>query len=504
MNSIIPNFINGQPIESESQRISFVYNPATGEQTKQVKLSTTAEMENAISAAQDAFPAWSQLSPLRRARILFKFKTLLEENFDELARLISNEHGKIYSDSIGELTRGLEVVEFATGIPHLLKGEFSANVGRGIDSFSMMQPLGVVAGITPFNFPAMVPMWMFPIALACGNTFVLKPSEKDPSLSIRLAELLKEAGLPDGVFNVVQGDKEVVDVLLKDPRIQAVSFVGSTPIAQYIYETGSKYGKRVQALGGAKNHALIMPDADIETTANALLGAAFGAAGERCMALSVAVTIDNDYADALIQNLVPKIKGLHIGPGVLPEGEQENDMGPLISKAHLEKVSGYIDQGVSEGAKLVVDGRNYKVKGYENGYFIGGSLFDNVTPEMTIYKEEIFGPVLAIVRAKNYQEAIQLINEHQYGNGSAIFTSDGDAARQYSHDVKAGMVGVNIPIPVPMAFHCFGGWKASIFGPLNAYGPDGVRFYTRMKTVTSRWPNHKVREQGAAFSMPTL
>lgn len=504
MNSIIPNFINGQPIESESQRISFVYNPATGEQTKQVKLSTTAEMENAISAAQDAFPAWSQLSPLRRARILFKFKTLLEENFDELARLISNEHGKIYSDSIGELTRGLEVVEFATGIPHLLKGEFSANVGRGIDSFSMMQPLGVVAGITPFNFPAMVPMWMFPIALACGNTFVLKPSEKDPSLSIRLAELLKEAGLPDGVFNVVQGDKEVVDVLLKDPHIQAVSFVGSTPIAQYIYETGSKYGKRVQALGGAKNHALIMPDADIETTANALLGAAFGAAGERCMALSVAVTIDNDYADALIQNLVPKIKGLHIGPGVLPEGEQENDMGPLISKAHLEKVSGYIDQGVSEGAKLVVDGRNYKVKGYENGYFIGGSLFDNVTPEMTIYKEEIFGPVLAIVRAKNYQEAIQLINEHQYGNGSAIFTSDGDAARQYSHDVKAGMVGINIPIPVPMAFHCFGGWKASIFGPLNAYGPDGVRFYTRMKTVTSRWPNHKVREQGAAFSMPTL
>lgn len=504
MNSIIPNFINGQPIESESQRISFVYNPATGEQTKQVKLSTTAEMENAISAAQDAFPAWSQLSPLRRARILFKFKTLLEENFDELARLISNEHGKIYSDSIGELTRGLEVVEFATGIPHLLKGEFSANVGRGIDSFSMMQPLGVVAGITPFNFPAMVPMWMFPIALACGNTFVLKPSEKDPSLSIRLAELLKEAGLPDGVFNVVQGDKEVVDVLLKDPRIQAVSFVGSTPIAQYIYETGSKYGKRVQALGGAKNHALIMPDADIETTANALLGAAFGAAGERCMALSVAVTIDNDYADALIQNLVPKIKGLHIGPGVLPEGEQENDMGPLISKAHLEKVSGYIDQGVSAGAKLVVDGRNYKVKGYENGYFIGGSLFDNVTPEMTIYKEEIFGPVLAIVRAKNYQEAIQLINEHQYGNGSAIFTSDGDAARQYSHDVKAGMVGINIPIPVPMAFHCFGGWKASIFGPLNAYGPDGVRFYTRMKTVTSRWPNHKVREQGAAFSMPTL
>ncbi|MFC0309106.1 CoA-acylating methylmalonate-semialdehyde dehydrogenase [Gallibacterium trehalosifermentans] len=504
MTQVIPNFINGQIVESQSQRAAFVYNPATGEQTKQVKLSTVSEMEQAISAAQAAFPEWSQQSPLRRARILFKFKELLEKNFDSLARLITNEHGKIYSDSIGELTRGLEVVEFATGIPHLLKGEFSANVGRGIDSFSIMQPLGVVAGITPFNFPAMVPMWMFPVALACGNTFVLKPSEKDPSLSIRLAELLKEAGLPDGVFNVVQGDKEVVDVLLRDPRIQAVSFVGSTPIAQYIYEVGSAHGKRVQALGGAKNHALIMPDADIETTANALLGAAFGAAGERCMALSVAVTIDDNVADALVASLAPKVKALRIGPGILPEGEKENDMGPLISKEHLAKVSSYVDSGVAEGAKLVVDGRGYKVAGHENGYFIGGTLFDNVTTEMKIYQEEIFGPVLAIVRAKSYDEAIQLINDHQYGNGSAIFTSDGDAARQYSHDVKAGMVGINIPIPVPMAFHCFGGWKSSIFGPLNAYGPDGVRFYTRMKTVTSRWPNHKVREQGAAFSMPTL
>ncbi|MFC0322928.1 CoA-acylating methylmalonate-semialdehyde dehydrogenase [Gallibacterium melopsittaci] len=504
MTQVIPNFINGQIVESQSQRNSFVYNPATGEQTKQVKLSTVSEMEQAISAAQAAFPEWSQQSPLRRARILFKFKELLEKNFDNLARLITNEHGKIYSDSIGELTRGLEVVEFATGIPHLLKGEFSANVGRGIDSFSIMQPLGVVAGITPFNFPAMVPMWMFPVALACGNTFVLKPSEKDPSLSIRLAELLKEAGLPDGVFNVVQGDKEVVDVLLRDPRIQAVSFVGSTPIAQYIYEVGSAHGKRVQALGGAKNHALIMPDADIETTANALLGAAFGAAGERCMALSVAVTVDDKVADALVESLTPKVKALRIGPGILPEGEKENDMGPLISKEHLAKVAGYVDSGVAEGAKLVVDGRGYKVAGHENGYFIGGTLFDNVTTDMKIYQEEIFGPVLAIVRAKNYDEAIKLINDHQYGNGSAIFTSDGDAARQYSHDVKAGMVGINIPIPVPMAFHCFGGWKSSIFGPLNAYGPDGVRFYTRMKTVTSRWPNHKVREQGAAFSMPTL
>lgn len=504
MSQFIPNFINGETVESQSSRLTPVFNPATGEQTKQVKLSTASEVEAAIAAAQAAYPDWSQQSPLRRARVLFKFKELLEANFDELAKLITNEHGKIYSDSIGELTRGLEVVEFATGIPHLLKGEFSANVGRGIDTHSVMQPLGVVAGITPFNFPAMVPMWMFPIALACGNTFILKPSEKDPSLSIRLAELLKQAGLPDGVFNVVQGDKEAVDVLLRDPRIQAVSFVGSTPIAQYIYETGSAHGKRVQALGGAKNHALIMPDADIEMTANALLGAAFGAAGERCMALSVAVTTDDKVADAIVNSLKPKVEALRIGPGVLPEGQKENDMGPLISKVHLEKVSGYVDQGEAAGATLVVDGRNYKVAGHENGYFIGGTLFDHVTTEMSIYQEEIFGPVLCVVRAKDYASAIKLINDHQYGNGSAIFTSDGDAARQYSQDVQAGMVGINVPIPVPMAFHCFGGWKASIFGPLNAYGPDGVRFYTRMKTITSRWPNHNVREQGAAFSMPTL
>ncbi|KGQ69387.1 methylmalonate-semialdehyde dehydrogenase (acylating) [Chelonobacter oris] len=504
MSPFIPNFIAGKVVESQSSRLTPVFNPATGEQCKQVKLSTAAEVEAAIAVAHAAYPDWAQQSPLRRARILFKFKTLLEAHFDELAKLITAEHGKIYSDSIGELTRGLEVVEFATGIPHLLKGEFSANVGRGIDTHSVMQPLGVVAGITPFNFPAMVPMWMFPIALACGNTFILKPSEKDPSLSIRLAELLKQAGLPDGVFNVVQGDKEAVDVLLRDPRIQAVSFVGSTPIAQYIYETGSAHGKRVQALGGAKNHALIMPDADIEMTANALLGAAFGAAGERCMALSVAVTTDDKVADALVRNLQPKVEALRIGPGILPEGQKENDMGPLISKAHLEKVSGYIDQGVEAGASLVVDGRNYRVAGHENGYFIGGTLFDHVTPEMRIYQEEIFGPVLCVVRAKDYDGAVRLINAHQYGNGSAIFTADGDAARQYSQEVQAGMVGINVPIPVPMAFHCFGGWKSSVFGPLNAYGPDGVRFYTRMKTITSRWPSHHLREQGAAFSMPTL
>ncbi|AHG87520.1 Methylmalonate-semialdehyde dehydrogenase [Bibersteinia trehalosi USDA-ARS-USMARC-190] len=504
MSQFIKNFINGVAVESQSQRITSVFNPATGEEIKKVKLSTANEVEAAITAADEAFKSWSQQSPLRRARILFKFKELLETHFDELARLISTEHGKIYSDAIGELTRGLEVVEFATGIPHLQKGEFSANVGRGIDSYSVQQPLGVVAGITPFNFPAMVPMWMFPVALACGNTFVLKPSEKDPSASIRIAELLKEAGLPDGVFNVVQGDKEAVDILLKDPRIQAVSFVGSTPIAQYIYEIGCAHGKRVQALGGAKNHALIMPDADIPSTVNALLGAAFGAAGERCMALSVAVVVGDELANKIVEELTPKVKALKIGAGVLPEGQPENDMGPVISKEHKAKIEGYIDQGVAQGAKLVVDGRGYKVAGNENGYFVGGTLFDNVTPEMTIWQDEIFGPVLSVVRVNSYEEGLALINRHQYGNGSAIFTRDGDAARQFTQEVKAGMVGVNIPIPIPMAFHCFGGWKASIFGPLNVHGPDGVRFYTRMKTITTRWPDNSVRCSQVAFNFPTM
>ncbi|WP_324682693.1 CoA-acylating methylmalonate-semialdehyde dehydrogenase [Bibersteinia trehalosi] len=504
MSQFIKNFINGVAVESQSQRITSVFNPATGEEIKKVKLSTANEVEAAITAADEAFKSWSQQSPLRRARILFKFKELLETHFDELARLISTEHGKIYSDAIGELTRGLEVVEFATGIPHLQKGEFSANVGRGIDSYSVQQPLGVVAGITPFNFPAMVPMWMFPVALACGNTFVLKPSEKDPSASIRIAELLKEAGLPDGVFNVVQGDKEAVDILLKDPRIQAVSFVGSTPIAQYIYEIGCAHGKRVQALGGAKNHALIMPDADIPSTVNALLGAAFGAAGERCMALSVAVVVGDELADKIVEELTPKVKALKIGAGVLPEGQPENDMGPVISKEHKAKIEGYIDQGVAQGAKLVVDGRGYKVAGNENGYFVGGTLFDNVTPEMTIWQDEIFGPVLSVVRVNSYEEGLALINRHPYGNGSAIFTRDGDAARQFTQEVKAGMVGVNIPIPIPMAFHCFGGWKASIFGPLNVHGPDGVRFYTRMKTITTRWPDNSVRCSQVAFNFPTM
>ena len=495
----VENYINGEKIASQSGRTSPVYNPATGEQTKLVGLSTVAETESAIEAAKNAFPAWSAMPPLRRARVMFKFKALMEENADELAVLVSNEHGKVFSDAKGELQRGLEVVEFACGIPHLLKGEHSCNVGTNVDSHSLMQAVGVCAGITPFNFPAMVPMWMFPVALACGNTFVLKPSEKDPSLALRMAELLKEAGLPDGVFNVVNGDKESVDVLLTDPRVAAVSFVGSTPIAKYIYETASKHGKRCQALGGAKNHAIVMPDADMNQTVAALMGAGYGAAGERCMALSVVLAVGDETADTLVSKLQEELKGLRVGPGVV-EGE-ENHMGPLISKEHLAKVSGYVDKGEEEGAKLIVDGRNYKVEGHESGYFIGGTLFDHVTTDMTIYKEEIFGPVLAVVRVKDYDTAIKLINDHQYGNGTAIFTRDGDTARNFSTHVQVGMVGINVPIPVPMAFHCFGGWKDSAFGPLNAHGPDGVRFYTKMKTVTSRWPTG-IRATNE-FSMPT-
>ncbi|WP_375055383.1 CoA-acylating methylmalonate-semialdehyde dehydrogenase [Zobellella sp. DQSA1] len=494
------NFIGGEITESHSGRTAPVYNPATGEQSREVVLSSADEVRGAIHAARKAFPRWAGTSPLRRARILFKFKALLEENMDELARLISNEHGKVYSDAVGELTRGLEVVEFACGIPHLLKGEHSLNVGTGVDSNSLMQPLGVCAGISPFNFPAMVPMWMFPVAIACGNTFVMKPSEKDPSTSVRLAELLKEAGLPDGVFNVVHGDKEAVDVLLTDHRVQAVSFVGSTPIAEYIYSTASAHGKRCQALGGAKNHAVIMPDADLDLAANALMGAAFGAAGERCMAISVAVAVGDEVADQLIARLKPQVEALRVGPGMV-EG-QENDMGPLVSAVHRDKVVGYIDQGEQEGAELVVDGRNLRVPGHEAGYFVGGTLFDKVTPGMTIYQEEIFGPVLAVVRVPDYASALELVNSHEYGNGTAIFTRDGHAGRQFSHDVLAGMVGINVPIPVPMAFHSFGGWKRSVFGPLNVHGPDGVRFYTRMKTVTSRWPSEP--QQSAEFSMPTM
>ncbi|WP_432454931.1 MULTISPECIES: CoA-acylating methylmalonate-semialdehyde dehydrogenase [unclassified Agarivorans] len=499
----VQNFIHGQIRETRSQRLAAIYNPATGEQTKQVALSSAEETREAIAAAENAFPAWAKTSPLKRSRVMFKFKGLLEQNIDRLARVISNEHGKIYSDAVGEVTRGLEVVEFACGIPHLQKGEHSANVGTGVDSHSLMQPLGVCVGITPFNFPAMVPMWMFPIALATGNSFVLKPSEKDPSLSLIMAELLKEAGLPDGVFNVVNGDKQAVDVLLSDPRVQAVSFVGSTPIAEYIYATASAHGKRCQALGGAKNHCILMPDADLEMAASAIMGAAFGAAGERCMALSVAVVVGDEIGDALLENLQHKIAQMRVGPGIV-DGP-ENDMGPVISEPHKQKIYQYISSGESQGASIVVDGRNFSVAGHEAGYFVGPTLIDQVTPEMTLYQEEIFGPVLAIVRVSDYDTALALINRHEYGNGTAIFTRDGETARQFSEDVQVGMIGVNVPIPVPMAFHSFGGWKRSIFGPLNVHGNDGVRFYTRMKTVTSRWPTSvRLEQHSSTFVMPTM
>lgn len=497
----LSHYLNGQLSAGQSQRTSPVYNPATGEQSAQVALATADETREAVRIADEAFVAWSKTSPLKRARILFKFKALVEEHTDELARLISSEHGKVFSDAKGEVTRGLEVVEFACGIPHLQKGEHSMNVGTGVDSYSMMQPLGVCAGISPFNFPAMVPMWMFPIALACGNTFVMKPSEKDPSTPLRLAELLKEAGLPDGVFNVVNGDKEAVDVLLTDERVQAVSFVGSTPIAEYIYATASAHGKRVQALGGAKNHMVIMPDADLDQAVGALMGAAYGSAGERCMAISVAVPVGEDTANRLREKLVAELDKLTVGPGLV-DGP-DNDMGPLITREHREKVAGYIQTGVDEGAELVVDGRQTTIDGAGDGYFIGGSLFDHVTPSMRIHSEEIFGPVLAIARVASFDEAVSMINAHEYGNGTAIFTRDGDAARQYCEQIQVGMVGVNVPIPVPMAFHSFGGWKRSLFGPLHMHGPDGVRFYTRMKTITQRWPSG-IREETNHFTMPTM
>ncbi|MFG6667626.1 CoA-acylating methylmalonate-semialdehyde dehydrogenase [Halomonas sp. HNIBRBA4712] len=499
--STLGNFINGQATASQSGRTAPVFNPATGEQAFEVALSSAEETREAVRVAHDAFASWAKMTPLKRSRILFKFKALVEEHADELARLISSEHGKVFSDAKGEVTRGLEVVEFACGIPHLQKGEHSMNVGTGVDSYAMMQPLGVCAGISPFNFPAMVPMWMFPIALACGNTFVMKPSEKDPSTPMRLAELLKEAGLPDGVFNVVNGDKESVDVLLTDERVQAVSFVGSTPIAEYIYATASQHGKRVQALGGAKNHMVIMPDADLDQAVGALMGAAYGSAGERCMAISVAVPVGEETANRLREKLEAELASLRVGPGLV-DGP-DNDMGPLVTREHLEKVKGYIQTGVDEGAELVVDGRETRIDGAGDGYFIGGTLFDHVKPGMRIHSEEIFGPVLAISRAASFDEAVAMINAHEYGNGTAIFTRDGDAARQYCEQIQVGMVGVNVPIPVPMAFHSFGGWKRSLFGPLHMHGPDGVRFNTRMKTITQRWPSG-IREETNHFTMPTL
>jgi len=496
----INNYINGELVESTSSRTQPVFNPALGVSEKTVSLSTTEEVNKAVAAAKAAWPAWSKTPPLRRARILDKFKNILWERGDELASVLASEHGKTHEDALGEVTRGLEVVEFATGAPSFLKGEFSENVGGSVDSYNIRQSLGVCCGITPFNFPAMVPMWMFPVALATGNTFVLKPSERVPSAALLIAQWLTEAGLPAGVFNVVNGDKEAVDALLHNPDVKAVSFVGSTPIAKYIHQTATANGKRVQALGGAKNHAIIMPDADLEMTANALMGAAYGSAGERCMAISVAVPVTDAVADALIKIMIPKIEALKIGPTT----NKTSDMGPLVTEQHLAKVKGYINQGEAEGAKVVMDGRNFKQdqEGFENGYFIGGTLLDNVTEDMTVWKDEIFGPVLSIVRKKSYQEALDLVHKHEYANGTAIFTRDGDTARNFTQDVEVGMIGVNVPIPVPMAFHSFGGWKSSIFGEHHMHGMEGVRFYTRIKTSTVRWPSGQRTDP--EFTMPTL
>ncbi|GBQ11271.1 CoA-acylating methylmalonate-semialdehyde dehydrogenase [Swaminathania salitolerans] len=497
MSTLIQHFINGARCDGHGTARGDVFNPATGKVTGQLVLGTTQDVDDAVSAAQAAFPAWSQTTPLARARILFRFRDLIEKHARDLAAVITSEHGKVLSDALGEVTRGMEVVEFATGAPELLKGEFTEQVGRGIDAWSMRQPLGVVAGITPFNFPVMVPLWMAPMALACGNCFILKPSERDPSASLVLADLLKQAGLPDGVFQVVHGDKTVVDALLRHDGVQAISFVGSTPIARYIHETGIASGKRVQALGGAKNHAVIMPDCDLDKTVDALMGAAYGSAGERCMAISVAVAV-GPVADALVEKLVPRVKALKIGSGT----EEATEMGPLVTKAHRDKVAAYVTAGAEEGATLLVDGRGFEPDREPGGFFLGGSLFDHVTPGMRIYREEIFGPVLAIVRVPDFETALKLVNDHEFGNGTAIFTRDGDSARAFTHRVQAGMVGVNVPIPVPMAFHSFGGWKASLFGDHHMHGAEGVRFFTRYKAVTSRWPTG-IR-QGADFVMPTL
>ena len=493
----VTHWIAGARVQGSSARFADVFHPASGTVQARVPLANEAEVDRVVAAAAAAFPEWSSQPPLRRVRVLFRFREIFERRLEEVAALINGEHGKVLSDARGEATRGLEVVEFATGIPQLLKGEYTEQVGSGIDSWSMRQPLGVVAGITPFNFPAMVPMWMFPIALACGNTFVLKPSERDPSSSVLLAEMLQEAGLPDGVFNVVHGDKAAVDAILAHPSIQAVSFVGSTPIAEYVYREGTKHGKRVQALGGAKNHMIVMPDADLDQAADALAGAAYGSAGERCMAISVAVAVGNQTADKLIEKLRTRIAGLRVGDGA----KDEADLGPLITGQHLKKVTSYVELGDKEGAQLVVDGREAAVPRGE-GFFLGACLFDHVKPEMRIYQEEIFGPVLGVVRVNNFETALQLVNEHEYGNGTALFTRDGDTARDFTRRVQAGMVGINVPIPVPMAFHSFGGWKRSLFGDQAVHGPEGVRFYTRLKTVTARWPTG-IRT-GVDTTMPTL
>jgi malonate-semialdehyde dehydrogenase (acetylating)/methylmalonate-semialdehyde dehydrogenase len=494
----IGHFVGGKEVAGTSGRTGDVYNPNTGEVQAKVAFASRTGVERAIAAAVAAQPAWAATNPQRRARVMFKFIELVQREFDALAALLSSEHGKTLADAKGDIQRGLEVAEFACGIPHLLKGEFTDNAGPGIDLFSMRQPLGVVAGITPFNFPAMIPMWKFAPALACGNAFILKPSERDPSVPMRLAQLLIEAGLPAGVLNVVNGDREAVETLITDPRISAIGFVGSSTVAEHIYATGCARGKRVQCFGGAKNHMIVMPDADLDQAVDALIGAGYGSAGERCMAISVAVPVGERTADALIDKLIPRVESLKIGPSSDPQA----DYGPLVTRAHLDKVKSYVELGLKEGAKLKVDGRGFRMQGYENGFFMGGCLFDEVTPQMRIYQEEIFGPVLSVVRAKDYEEAVRLPSEHDYGNGVAIFTRDGDTARDFTSRVNVGMVGVNFAIPVPLAYHTFGGWKRSGFGDLNQHGPDAVRFYTRTKTVTARWPSGV--KEGAEFVIPTM
>ncbi len=494
----IGHFVGGKEVKGGSGRFGDIFNPNTGEVQAKVALAKHAEVEHAIAVAEAAQPAWAATNPQRRARVLMKFLDLVQKEFDELARLLSSEHGKTFPDAKGDIQRGLEVVEFACGIPHLLKGEYTEGAGPGIDLYSMRQALGVVAGITPFNFPAMIPLWKFAPAIACGNAFILKPSERDPSVPMRLAALLMEAGLPAGVLNVVNGDKEAVDTLLTDPRIKAVGFVGSSAIAEYVYATACANNKRAQCFGGAKNHMIVMPDADMDQAVDALIGAGYGSAGERCMAISVAVPVGQKTADILLEKLVPRVESLKIGLST----DTQADYGPMITRAHLEKVRGYVDLGIKEGAKLLVDGRDFKLQGYERGHFMGGCLFDHVTPDMRIYKEEIFGPVLSVVRAKDYEEAVRLPSEHDYGNGVAIFTRDGDAARDFVNRVEVGMVGVNFAIPVPLAYYTFGGWKRSGFGDLNQHGPDAVRFYTKTKTVTARWPSGV--KEGAEFVIPTM
>jgi len=494
----LTHFIGGKHVQGTSGAFGDVFNPNTGEVQSRVPLATKAEVEAAIANAEAAQPAWAATNPQRRARVLMKFLELIQKDIDSMARLLSGEHGKTVPDARGDIQRGIEVMEFATGIPHLLKGEYTDNAGTGIDVYSMRQPLGVVAAITPFNFPAMIPMWKIGPALACGNAVILKPSERDPSVPLRIAELLLEAGLPPGVLNVVNGGKPAVDTLLTDPRIKAVGFVGSTPIAQYIYATAAAHGKRAQCFGGAKNHAIIMPDADLDQAVDALVGAAYGSAGERCMAISVAVPVGRRTADALMERLAPRVENLRVGLS----NDEGADYGPLVTREALDRVRNYIDIGVQEGADLVVDGRDFRMQGHEDGFFIGGSLFDRVTPEMRIYREEIFGPVLVVVRADDYESALHLPNAHEFGNGVSIFTRDGDAARDFATRVNVGMVGVNVPIPVPIAYHTFGGWKASGFGDLNQHGPDSIRFYTKTKTVTSRWPSGV--KDGASFVIPTM